>query len=91
MKLPEVGKFSQGRFLKKALRQASWLISLLIIIGLAAIFVACSPSGSESDTGQPRAAIIDQLCSTQPNDDFITQVNRDLEAFGFVVHVYQGN
>jgi hypothetical protein len=83
--------FSQGRFLKKALRQASWLISLLIIIGLAAISVACSPSGCDSDTGQPRAAIIDQLYSTQPNDDFINQVNRDLEAFGFAVHVYQGD
>ncbi len=91
MRLPNVGKFSQGRFLKKALRQALWLISLLIIIGLAGISVACSPSGSDSDTGQPRAAIIDQLCSTQPNDDFINQVNRDLEAFGFAVHVYQGN
>lgn len=90
MKQPEIAKLFQGKLLKKGLPWFSWVIILLIITGLTTIFSACSPSSSNSHTGQLKAAIIDQLYSTQPNDDFITQASRDLENYGFTVHVYQG-
>lgn len=38
-----------------------------------------------------RAAIIDQLYTNYPNEDFTTQVTQDLEDYGFSVDVYQGN
>jgi len=91
LRLPDVGEFSQGRLLRRGLPLASWLVSIVVIAGLAAISLACSPSSSASDAGQPKAAIIDQLCSTQPNDDFISQITQELEAFGFTVDVYQGD
>ena len=70
---------------------ASWLVSIVVIAALAAISLACSTSSSDIQTGQPKAAIIDQLCSTQPNTDFINKVTRELEAFGLPVDVYQGD
>jgi len=41
--------------------------------------------------GNATAAIIDQLSSLQENDDFIGNVTRELEDYGFEVDLYQGN
>jgi hypothetical protein len=68
------------------------LAILLIIAGLAVVFPACSQLfSSNSHTEQAKAAIIDQLYSTQPNEDFIAQVSQALENYGFSVDIYRGD
>lgn len=68
----------------------SWLVILLIITGLAVCPACSQPSSPNEPTEQLKAAIIDQLYSTQPNDDFTTQVSQDLKAYGFIVDIYRG-
>lgn len=81
------GKLTEGGSL--------WYAWLLIAIGVAGIvvFVRTVPmSQSPGDrAGNSTAAIIDQLSSLQENDDFIGNVTRELEDYGFEVDVYQGN
>jgi len=87
----KVGAPAQGSPLIRSLLWFPWLAILLIITGLA-VCLACSQLlSSNSYTGSPKAAIIDQLHSSQPNDELITQVTQDLEVYGFTVDVYQGN
>lgn len=90
MKQPKVGKPSQGKSLFKGLPWFLWLVIALIIAGVA-ISPACSqPCNSNSHTRQPKAAIIDQLYDTQPNNDFVNQVSQSFEDYGFAVDVYRG-
>jgi len=87
----KVGAPAQGSPLIRSLLWFPWLAILLIITGLA-VCLACSQLfSSNSYTGSPKATIIDQLHSSQPNDELITQVTQDLEVYGFTVDVYQGN
>ncbi|MFC1593126.1 hypothetical protein ACFL4C_03845 [Candidatus Omnitrophota bacterium] len=72
------------------------LLCLAITLGIIAIgALACAPSTdgtvSSSGSGEPRAAIIDQLYSLQPNEVFVSETTQQLEAYGFVVDLYQGN
>ncbi|MFC1929530.1 hypothetical protein ACFLW6_01500 [Chloroflexota bacterium] len=65
----------------------------LVTIAIAALACAPSPEGTDSSIAlaEPRAAIIDQLYSLQPNDLFISDVIQQLEACGFSVDLYQGD
>ncbi len=72
------------------------LFCLTITLGTIAIgALTCAPStdGTVSSSGsvEPRAAIIDQLYSLQPNELFISETTQQLEAFGFDIDLYQGD
>ena len=71
-----------------------WFAWLLIALGIAGIvvFVRIYPMGqpSHDHAGNATAAIIDQLSSLQENEDFIGNVTRELEGYGFEVDLYQG-
>ena len=45
---------------------------------------------SPDNVGELRAVIVDQLSSLQENEDFIGNVTRQLEDYGFEVDLYQG-
>ena len=51
------------------------------------LFVSCSAPNSDSVA---KAAIIDQIAILEPNQVFLDQMTRRLEACGFEVYVYQG-
>jgi hypothetical protein len=89
LKQLEIAKSLRGRSPFNGLPWFSWLVIAVIIAGIAPLACSQLPS-SNSNAGQPKAAIIDQLYSTQPNDDFIAQVSKDLKAYGFIVDIYQG-
>jgi hypothetical protein len=77
-------------------RGSLWFAWLLIAIGVAGIvvFIRTVPmSQSPPDhAGNATAAIIDQLsASFQENEQFIANVTRELEDYGFEVDVFQGN
>ncbi|MFW6150621.1 MAG: hypothetical protein ACOC6A_03710 [Chloroflexota bacterium] len=67
------------------------------VIGLAATtltVVLCAALGgvpSAPRHSEPAAAILDQLHSLQPNDDFIAHTTDELERYGFQVDLYQGD
>jgi hypothetical protein len=44
-----------------------------------------------SQSGYLKAAIIDQLYTLQPNQDFISEVSNELEGYGFQVDIHQGH
>jgi len=75
-------------------RSFRWLwVALVLFIAVLAVVVASHrsqlitppiPEGAS-------AAIVDQLYSNYPNEDFTSNVTEDLEDFGFSVDVYQGD
>jgi hypothetical protein len=71
-----------------------WFAWLLIALGIAGVvaFIRIDPMGWHlpDHAGNATAAIIDQLSSLQENDDFIGNVTRELEDYGFEVDLYQG-
>jgi len=75
-------------------RRLPWFAWLLIALGIAGIvvFVRIYPMGqpSHDHAGNATAAIIDQLSSLQENEDFIGNVTKELEDYGFEVDLYQG-
>ena len=68
---------------------------MLIALGVAGIvvFVRIYPIGlpSPDHAGNATAAIVDQLSSLQENEDFIGNVTKELEDYGFEVELYQGD
>jgi len=73
-----------------------WFVWLAITLGIVAIvaFVRTCPVSKPASLSQPgelKAAIVDQLYSLQPNEDFIIQVTQELEDYGFEVDTYQGD
>jgi len=76
-------------------RGLPWFAWLLIALGIAGVvvFVRICPIGQPSpdNVGKPRAVIVDQLSTFQENEDFITEVTRELEDYGFEVDLYQGD
>jgi len=71
-----------------------WFAWLLIALGIAGIvvFVRIYPMGHQfpDHAGNATAAIIDQLSSLQENEQFVANVTRELEDYGFEVDLYQG-
>ncbi|MBN2186093.1 MAG: hypothetical protein JW732_01420 [Dehalococcoidia bacterium] len=66
------------------------LLSLALLIATLLFPLACSEAPSIS-AEPPKAAIIDQLYSLQPNEAFISEVAGELEDYGFEVALYQGD
>jgi hypothetical protein len=85
-------KQTKGKPSKKGLPWFAWLLIALGIVGVVA-FIRIQPMGwpFPDHAGNATAAIIDQLSSLQENDDFIGNVTRELEDYGFEVDLYQGN
>ena len=71
-----------------------WFAWLLIALGIAGViaFVRIYPMGHAwpNHAGNATAAIVDQLSSLQENEDFIGNVTRELENYGFEVDLFQG-
>jgi hypothetical protein len=86
------GKQAEGRPPKRRLPWFAWLSIALAIAG-AVVFVRvyAASEPSPDNTGQPRAAIVDQLYNIQPNEAFIAEVTSELEEYGFAVDLYQGD
>jgi hypothetical protein len=82
----------KGKLPKRGLPWFAWLLIALGIAGVV-VFVRIYPMGQPSpdNVGNATAAIVDQLSSLQENEDFITEVTRELEDYGFEVDLYQGD
>jgi hypothetical protein len=85
-------KQTKGKPLKRGLPWFVWLSIALAIAGIVAFVRIHPPSQPAPDNlVKPKAAIVDQLYSSQPNEGFITEVTRELEDYGFEVDIYQGD
>jgi len=84
------GKQAKNKPFLRGLPWFAWLLIALAIAGIVA-FVRIYPPGQPApgNMGTPRAAIVDQLYSLQPNPVFIDQVTQELEDYGFEVDLYQ--
>ncbi len=60
------------------------LLLLTLLITTLLLPLACSEAPS-IPAEPPKAAIIDQLYSLQPNEAFISEVTRELEDYGFEI------
>jgi hypothetical protein len=86
------GKQPGGKTPKKGLPWFAWLLIVVAITGVVVLVRVYPMSQSSPDNlGKPRAAIVDQLSSLEPNEAFIAQVTSELEESGFAVDVYQGD
>lgn len=65
-------------------------LAVLMVAPPALLVCGCSATNTNTST-KPEAAIIDQLYNLQPNEAFIQQVSEVLEAYGFIVDLYQGD
>jgi hypothetical protein len=85
-------KQTKGKPLKKGLPWFAWLLIALGIAGIVA-FVRLYPVGHHwpDHAGNATAAIVDQLSSLQENEQFIANVTKELEDYGFEVDLYQGS
>jgi len=75
------------------LRWFGWLgigFGIAVIVALVSISPTNQTAGP-SDSGELKAAIIDQLYRLQPNEAFIQQTTQELEDCGFEVDLYQGD
>jgi hypothetical protein len=85
-------KRTKGKPPKKGLPWFAWLLIALGVAGIGVfvgIHVMSRPFPDHA--GNATAAIIDQLSSLQENEDFIGNVTRELEDYGFEVDLYQGS
>jgi len=90
----KVRKQTKGKPPKRSLPWFAWLgIGLAVVAIIVLVWVL--PSGetaSPTNSGEPRAAIIDQLCAfDMPNQEFIEVVTDTLERYGFKIDLYQGD
>lgn len=81
---------------KSPKRRFPWFLWLSIGVGIVAIvalarILPASGQASPTDSGELKAAIIDQLYSVQPNQTFIEQTTQELQDYGFEVDVYRGD
>ena len=86
-------KRTKGKSRKRGLPWFAWLgIALGIVATIAFVrtYPISGPSGS-SHPGEPKAAIIDQLYTNYPNEEFTTKITKELQDYGFEVEIYKGN
>lgn len=85
-------KRSKGK-VKLRKRDFSWLwvIVALFIAVFAAVFWHVSASHNPPNLPNLKAAIVDQLYTDYPSENFTIEVKKTLEHYGFQVDVYQGN
>ena len=81
---------------EKKLIKVGFFWFLAIIVFFLAAFVSsmvigCRQIPTGSTPGGIRAAIVDQLYTNYPNEDFNTKVTQILEDFGFEVDIYKGD
>jgi len=84
---------------KPLFRGFPWFLWLAIGVGIVAIVAIAvfaylwptSGPASPTDSGELKAAIVDQLYSVQPNEAFIEQTTQELKDYGFEVDVYHGD
>lgn len=85
-------KKQKGKPQKRVFPRLLWLaIPLVIAAIVAGVFLYPEGQPSPENNGEPRAAIIDQLYSMQPNQGFINGTVEILEAYGLEVDLYQGD
>jgi len=84
-------KQTRGKPTKRGWPWFAWLLIALAIAGVV-VFIRIYLVGEPfpDNVGELRAVIVDQLSSLQENEDFIGNVTRELEDYGFEVDVYQG-
>jgi hypothetical protein len=83
-------KQNKGRLSKKGLPWFSWLLIALGIAGVVVFVRFYLPGGpSPNNVGGLRAVIVDQLSSVRENEEFVANVTKELEDYGFVVDLYQ--
>jgi len=84
-------KQSTGKPPKRGLPWVAWLLIALGIAGVV-VFVRFYLVGqpSPNNGGELRAVIVDQLSSLRENEEFIANVTKELEDYGFEVDLYQG-
>lgn len=84
-------KQAKGKPLFRGLPWFAWLGVGLGIV-LIVVLVCISQTPSPSDSGQLKAAIIDQLYAfDMPNQEYIDEATDSLEGYGFEVDLYQGD
>ena len=64
-------------------------LAITIIVSLF-LLPSCTQSPNPL-SNSPKAAIVDQLYSLQPNEAFISEVSKELEDYGFEVDLHQGD
>jgi len=85
-------KKQKGKPQKRVFPRFLWLaIPLVIAAIVAGVFLYPEGQPSPENNGEPKAAIIDQLYSMQPNQGFINGTVEILEAYGLEVDLYQGD
>ncbi len=88
-------KQAKGRPQKWGFSWFLWLaIGLGIIAVVALVFARASPASGPAiltNSGELKAAIVDQLYSIRENPAFIDDITRELKDYGFEVDVYQGD
>ncbi|MFC1967999.1 hypothetical protein ACFLVX_01240, partial [Chloroflexota bacterium] len=72
------------------MKYRAYIVLAVLVLGLTGLilFSACSTTKPEVES---KAAIVDQLYTRKPNQTFIEQTTRYLEAYGFAVDLYQGD
>ncbi len=68
-----------------------WVIVALFIAIFAAVFWHVSASHNPRNLPNLKAAIVDQLYTVYPNENFTIEVKETLEHYGFQVDVFQGS
>jgi len=65
-------------------------LGIVATIAFVRTYPISGPVGS-SHPGEPKAAIIDQLYTNYPNEEFTTKITKELQDYGFEVEIYKGN
>ena len=93
MTKPKAKKETKGKSRKKGLHWFAWLgigLGIVATIAFVRTYPISGPVGS-SHPGEPKAAIIDQLYTNYPNEEFTTKITKELQDYGFEVEIYKGN
>jgi hypothetical protein len=88
-----LGKHKHGKIQQKSNKKRYiWLsvLATLLVAAVVVIFWRVSTPGKTLDSQVLKAAIVDQLSTTYPDDNFNESITASLEADGFQVDLYQG-